>query len=87
MNNTEKTEEELIYKEMRKKEFFIDSIIYIVKFLIGFLFCLLISMPFLLVLHCFYIEKYGTFFTIRELDYCILILVNLIFWLKIRFTK
>ena len=58
MNNTEKTEEELIYKEMRKKEFFIDSIINIVKFLIGFLFCLLISMPFLLVLHCFYIEKY-----------------------------
>lgn len=87
MNSTEKTEEQLINEQMKKKEFFIDSIIYIVKFLIGFFFCFFISIPFLFVLHCVYIEKYGTFFIIKELDYCILIFVNLIFWLKIKLTK
>jgi hypothetical protein len=80
----EKSREELINEEIQRKDFFVDSIIFCVKFLIAFFVCLIFSSPFILFLHLFnFIELGLSFWHFGIYDFYIISIVNIIFWIRI----
>ena len=70
-------------KEKTFLDFFSDFIVIAIKFLIGFCFCCIATIPFLFLLHLYCLEKYGSFLTFTLYDVCFLAISNIIFWLKI----
>jgi hypothetical protein len=78
-------------KELKKFSRGLDLLIYwtilFVKFLIGFWFCVIATIPFTFFLHLYYIEKYGSFFMVTMLDFYLLAISNIIFWIKIHFDN
>lgn len=78
-------------KELKRKNTGLDYFIYwtimTVKFLIGFWFCVIVTLPFTFLLHLYYIEKYGSFLVFTMWDVYLLTISNIIFWLKIHFQK
>ena len=78
-------------KELKRKNTGLDYFIYwtvmTIKFLIGFWFCVIVTLPFTFFLHLYYIDKYGSFLVFTMWDVYLLTISNIIFWLKIHFQK
>jgi hypothetical protein len=80
----EKSREELINDEMKKKDFFIDSLVFCVKFFLALFICLIFSSPFILFLHLFnFIELGLSFWHFGIYDIYIISIVKIIFWIRI----
>jgi len=61
----------------------IDIIIYSIKFIIGFMFCLFMASPVYIFMHLYYMDKLGSFWMFTKWDFYLLLVSNIIFWLKI----
>lgn len=71
-------------KEIKRNPFlFIDIMVIIIQFLIGFSFCYLLALPFTIFLHIVYLDKYGSFFIFKQWDIYLILISNIIFWIKI----
>lgn len=80
-------EEKELKKTTRRLDLFIYCTIMSIKFLIGFWFCVVVTIPFTFFLHLYYIDKYGSFFILTMWDFYLLATSNIIFWLKISFDN
>lgn len=78
-------------KELKRKNTGLDYFVYwtvmTIKFLIGFWFCVIVTIPFAFILHLYYIQKYGSFLVFTMWDVYLLTISNIIFWLRMYFKK
>jgi hypothetical protein len=61
----------------------IDLFIYLIRFMIGFIFCLFMASPVYFFMHLYYMDKLGSFWMFTKWDLWLLVVSNIIFWLKI----
>jgi len=81
--------EEIKDKKINKRNplLFVDIIVCVIQFFIGFIFSYFIALPITLLLHIFYFDKYGSFFIFTMWDVYLLTISNIIFWIKIYFDN
>jgi hypothetical protein len=80
-------EEKKIRKTSKRLDYFIFWTVMTVKFLIGFWYCVIVTIPFAFILHLYYIQKYGSFLVFTMWDVYLLTISNIIFWLRMYFKK
>ena len=61
----------------------IDIIVCLIQFMIGFIFCLFMVSPLYLFMHLYYMDKLGSFWMFTKWDFYLLLVSNIIFWFKI----
>lgn len=64
---------------------FIDIMVVIIQFLIGFMVCYFMILPITIILHIIYFDRFGSFFVFTKWDFYLVLISNIIFWLKIYF--
>ncbi len=71
-------------EEMKGNPFlFIDIMIALIKFVIGFMVCYFMTLPITIILHIIYLDKFGSFFVFTKWDFYLVLISNIIFWIKI----
>ena len=77
--------EEIKEKEEKKGNpfWFVDMLIFVIRFIIGLMFCYFMTLPITIFLHIFYLDKYGSFFVFTKWDLYLVLISNIIFWIKI----
>lgn len=77
----------MVTKEDENKDrnpfLWIDIIVYLIQFIIGLMFCVFTTSPVYFFMHLFYKFELGSFWIFTKWDLCLLVVSNIIFWLKI----